>query len=70
MAMMMRRLHHLWCRLTTGHDHGLLHFEPQRLAMTCERCGWTSPGWRLEPERVEPKPSSAVSRWLMKPLSN
>lgn len=45
----------LWCVLNGGH-HKLLHTEPDRIALRCVACGYTSPGWIIETPRILRKP--------------
>lgn len=41
-------LRHLGQFLCACHGHELLmHFEPRRLSLRCESCGYESPGWEI-----------------------
>jgi hypothetical protein len=46
-----RHVGQMWCGIT-GHNV-LLRYEPTRLSLQCETCGYESPGWQVGPGRAQ-----------------
>jgi hypothetical protein len=51
------------CRV--GHHREKIEVSKGRLALRCDRCGWESPGWNLDPPDGV-KPTSARSDYQLR----
>lgn len=61
---------HLGQFLCAIHGHDLLmHFEPRRLSLRCESCGYETPGWEIgRKPRAAPRALRATDRFTRKPV--